>query len=1210
MLHELMKQRILILDGAMGTQIQKYKLSETDFRGSLFAGHKKDLKGYNDVLSLTRPDIIKQIHEEYLKAGADIIETNTFNATSVSAYQYQMQSHVREINTASARIAKKAASSFSTLSKPRYVAGSIGPTDKTASFSPDVSNPAFRAVTFDDLVCAYTEQISGLVEGGVDILLVETVFDTLNCKAALFAIQTLFEKTGTSLPVIVSATLDNGKIYSGQSLEAFLCSISHVQLLAAGLNCTLGAEQMGPHLEELSRMAPWFLSCHPNAGLPNALGGYDETPEHMATIMKQYAEKGLLNIAGGCCGTTPDFIREIAEALEGIPPRTPPRPSFYTRLCGTEILTLRPDSNFTNIGERTNVTGSKKFAKMILDGNYTSALQVAKQQVENGAQIIDINMDEAMLDSEKAMTHFLNLIASEPSIARVPVMIDSSKWHVIEAGLKCLQGKGIVNSLSLKEGEELFLERARLIRRYGAAVIVMAVDEQGQAETAARKIAISERAHSLLTEKIQFPPEDIIFDLNVFAVATGMKEHNHHAVHFIEAARTLKAKYPVSHISGGVSNLSFAFRGNETVRSAMHSVFLYHASKAGMDMGIVNPGQLFVYTSIPADLLQAVEDVILNRSSEATEKLSVLAASFQSSGPQKENKGKEWRTLPVDERLIHSLIKGEDQFIESDVEEARLKYPTPMEIIEGPLMKGMNEVGKLFGEGKMFLPQVIKTARVMKKAVEYLSPFIRKNQKDAASSPRIVLATVKGDVHDIGKNIVSVVLACNHFEIIDAGIMTPCETILNTAREKKADMIGLSGLITPSLDEMVHVAKEMEREGFHIPLLIGGATTSSVHTAVKIAPQYSGICIHVSDATQCVNIASSLSQTESRKKLEEKIQKEYRQIREKHMKIQESLSLLPLESANKNAFRFDWKSYPIPVPSLKGIHVFSDIKMEEIIPFIDWTPFFHAWEMDGKYPEILKNPQAKKVFDDAQALLNQIISNKHIIARAVTGLFPANSTGGDIAVYPDESRSKTAAVFHFLRQQFKRPDKEPNWCLADFIAPIESGKIDYIGAFTVTCGIGLEIYRQKLREKNDEYTRILAQILADRLAEALAEQMHERVRKTFWRYAPDETLGPEDIFTEKYRGIRPAFGYPACPDHTEKRTLFDLLQTEKNIGVTLTENFAMNPASSVSGLYFSHPNSRYFGIGKLGKDQIRDYASRKNMDVQTAERWLSPYLGY
>ena len=1219
-LSDLLTRRILILDGAMGTMIQSYRLQEADYRGERFHDWPSDLKGNNDLLVLTQPAIIREIHAAYLDAGADIIETNTFNSTSVSMRDYGMESLVPELNRAAARLAREVADAYSTPDRPRFVAGILGPTNRTASLSPDVNNPGFRNIHFDELVTAYAEATQALVEGGVDILLVETIFDTLNAKAALFAIQRFFDDSGIRLPVMISGTITDasGRTLSGQTTEAFWNSLSHVRPLSFGLNCALGATQLRPYIAELARIADTCVSAHPNAGLPNAFGEYDETPAQMAAVIREFAESGFLNIVGGCCGTTPAHIRAIAEAVKDLPPRPIPTIEPRCRLAGLEPLNIGPDSLFVNVGERTNVTGSAVFKRLIKAGDYTTALDIARQQVENGAQIIDINMDEGMLDSKQAMVTFLNLIAAEPDISRVPVMIDSSKWEILEAALKCIQGKPVVNSISMKEGKAEFIRQARLIRRYGAAAIVMAFDEQGQADTEARKFAICQRAYRILTVRVGFPPQDIIFDPNIFAVATGIAEHNNYAVDFIEATRRIKAELPHALVSGGVSNVSFSFRGNNPVREAIHSVFLYHAIRAGMTMGIVNAGQLAIYEEIPLELRERVEDVILNRRPDATERLLDIAPQYQagetSAAPEKEQ---EWRSWPVAKRLEHALIKGIDEFIEADTEEARQQFDRPLQVIEGPLMDGMNVVGDLFGAGKMFLPQVVKSARVMKKSVAYLIPFIEAEQADGQrrSNGRIVLATVKGDVHDIGKNIVGVVLQCNNFEVVDLGVMTPAQKILDAAREQQADMIGLSGLITPSLDEMVNVAREMSRQGFTVPLLIGGATTSGMHTAVKIDPQYPGPVIYVKDASRAVGVAQNLVSVETKADYVAKTKADYAQKREQHANRRQREPLLPLAQVRANRPVLDWSAYAPPKPAFLGIRAFDAYPLAELVECMDWTPFFHAWELRGRYPVIFDDPEqgehARHLFADAQAMLDQIITERWLTARAVIGFFPANRIGDDdIALYADESRSQVLMTLHHLRQQGPKPAGKPHYCLADWIAPHETGVADYLGAFAVTAGIGIDERVAEFERVHDDYRAILLKALADRLAEAFAERLHERVRREFWGYAADETLSNEDLIAENYRGIRPAPGYPACPDHTEKGLLWRLLDVDRTAGIHLTEHFAMTPTAAVSGWYFSHPEARYFGVGRLERDQVADYARRKGWTVAEAEKWLAPNLGY
>lgn len=1221
-----LEKRILIIDGAMGTMIQQYKLEEKDYRGERFKDFEHDLKGNNDLLSITQPHVIEAIHKAYLEAGADIIETNTFNANAISLMDYRMVELAYEMNYESARIARKAVEEFTAKdpSRPRFVAGAFGPTNRTASMSPDVNDPGYRAVTYDDLVNAYYEQAKGLMDGGADLFLVETIFDTLNAKAALFAIQQLFEDTGKKLPVMISGTITDasGRMLSGQTVEAFLNSVSHVDLLSIGLNCALGAKDMRPYIEELSQKAPFYISAYPNAGLPNQFGEYDETPEHMCTLVHDFIDSGFVNIVGGCCGTTPDHIKHIAHAAKSGKPRKRPDIEPYLRLSGLEPVTLRPDSNFMNVGERTNITGSRKFAKLIIDGNYEEALAIARDQVEGGAQVIDVNMDEGMIDSEAVMVRFLNLVASEPDIAKLPIMIDSSKFHVIEAGLKCTQGKSIVNSISLKEGEEVFRQQARKIRKYGAAVIVMAFDEKGQADTLERRIEICERAYSILTKEVGFPPQDIIFDPNIFPVATGMEEHRLNALDFFNATKWIKENLPLAKVSGGVSNVSFSFRGNDVVREAIHSAFLYHAIKAGMDMGIVNPGMLQVYDEVPKELMERVEDVLLNRRDDATERLVTYAETIKGAG-KKVEKDEEWRRGAVEERLTHSLVKGIVDYIETDVEEARQKFPRALDVIEGPLMDGMNVVGDLFGSGKMFLPQVVKSARVMKKAVAYLLPYLEAEKKAGESgrtAGKVLLATVKGDVHDIGKNIVSVVLACNNFEIVDLGVMVPCEKILETAKKENVDVIGLSGLITPSLDEMVHVASEMEREGFKIPLLIGGATTSKVHTAVKIAPKYSQPVVHVNDASRSVPVVQSLISDEMKADLVNKVKEEYEKLRELNKNAQSQNKFISLAEARANKLQIDWEQHKIIYngdfkPSFIGNKVFEDYPIEEIAQYIDWTPFFHSWELKGSYPKIFNDPdrgtEAKKLFDDAQKMLRKIIDEKWLVAKGVVGIYPANAVNDDdIEVYEDEQRDRVKMKFHTLRQQTKKPAGQANLALADFIAPKQSGVRDYVGGFAVTAGAGIEKQLEIFAKDHDDYNSIMLKALADRLAEAFAELMHLRVRKELWGYAKNENYSNEQLIKEEYQGIRPAPGYPACPDHTEKLLLWQLLDVEKSAGIVLTESMAMYPTAAVSGLYFAHPRSQYFGLGKITKEQLEDYAKRKGMTIEVAERWLQPNLSY
>jgi 5-methyltetrahydrofolate--homocysteine methyltransferase len=1218
LLRQLLAQRILVLDGAMGTMIQRYKLQEADYRGERFKDWASDLKGNNDLLTLTQPKIIRDIHAAYLDAGADILETNTFNATSIAMADYGMEALVYELNLKAAKLARQAADEFEarTPNKPRFVAGVLGPTTRSACTVVDVNDPGYRGTTFDQLVVAYTEAIRGLVDGGADILLVETIFDTLNAKAALFAIESFFEQYKFHLPVMISGTIIDaaGRTLSGQNVEAFLNSLRHGKALSIGFNCALGPDKLRQHIEELSNKAEAFISTHPNAGLPNQFGEYDLTPEDMAAEIGTWAAAGYLNIIGGCCGTSPAHISAIAHAVSPYAPRKIPSLEPQMRLSGLEPFHISKDSLFVNVGERTNVTGSKLFARLILNGDYDEALAVARTQVEAGAQIIDINMDEAMLDSEAAMVKFLNLIASEPDISKVPVMIDSSKWTVIEAGLKCIQGKGIVNSISMKEGEAEFIERAMLCRRYGAAAVVMAFDETGQADTYQRKIDICARSYKILTEQVGFPPEDIIFDPNIFAVATGIEEHNNYAVDFIEATRWIKQNLPYAKVSGGVSNVSFSFRGNDPVREAIHSAFLYHAIAAGMDMGIVNAGQLGVYAEIPKDLLERVEDVLLNRRPDSTERLVEFAGRFK--GQTKEQvEDLSWRDAPVAQRLSHALVKGITTYIIEDTEEARLSVERPIHVIEGPLMDGMNVVGDLFGEGKMFLPQVVKSARVMKQAVAHLVPYIEEEKlrsgEVAQAKGKIIMATVKGDVHDIGKNIVGVVLQCNNYDVVDLGVMVPAAKILQIAIDEKADIIGLSGLITPSLEEMAHVAKEMERLGFKIPLLIGGATTSLAHTSVKIEPNYSGVTVHVKDASRAVGVCTSLLSPELRDEYARKVREDYAQVRERHKNKQSNIKQLTLTQARANALKTDWATYVPPKPNFLGVKALSNYPLEEIAKRIDWTPFFAAWELHGKFPKILDDAvvgvEASKLYQDAQGMLAGIIAQKWLTANGVIGLFPANRVDDDIEIYTDESRTKIAMIYHSLRQQAEKPPGRPNLALADFIAP--KGTPDYIGGFAVTAGINIDARVAAYEKNHDDYNAIMLKALADRLAEAFAELLHEHVRREFWGYAADETLSNEDMIGEKYRGIRPAPGYPACPEHSEKGPLFELLQATGNAGMTLTESFAMLPTAAVSGFYFSHPESNYFAVGKIGRDQLEDYARRKTWDIETAERWLAPNLG-
>jgi len=1217
-IREELEKRILIIDGAMGTMIQRYILTEEDFRGERFKDHPCDVKGNNDLLNITRPDIIKAIHTEYLKAGTDIIETNTFSTQRISLADYKMEELDYEMSFEGAKIAKEAVNEFMAANPDRkcFVAGAVGPTNRTLSISPDVNDPGFRALTFDELVGAYYQQIRGLVDGGSDLLLIETIFDTLNAKAAIFAIKQYEDIIGRKIEIMISGTITDasGRTLSGQTVEAFLNSVVHAKPLSIGFNCALGAKDMRPHIEELSAKAGCYVSAYPNAGLPNEFGAYDEMPDETATLVEDFIEHGFVNIVGGCCGTTPDHIGAIAAKAKNITPRKIPVIERYMRLSGLEPVTITPESMFVNIGERTNITGSPKFSKLILSGDYEAALAVARQQVEGGAQVIDVNMDEGMLDSEAAMTKFLNLIASEPDISKLPIMVDSSKWTVIENGLKCLQGKGIVNSISLKEGEDKFRESARKIMNYGAAVVVMAFDEHGQADNFERRKEICKRSYDILVDEIGFPAEDIIFDPNILTVATGLEEHNNYAVDFINAARWIKENLPYAKVSGGVSNISFSFRGNNTVREAMHSAFLYHAIKAGLDMGIVNAGMLEVYEAIPAELMERVEDVLLNRRDDATERLVDFAEKVKTKGKELV-KNEEWRKESVESRLSHSLVKGIIEYLDDDVEEARQQYARPIHVIEGPLMDGMNIVGDLFGAGKMFLPQVVKSARVMKKAVAYLLPFIEQEKLDnpdgdqSSSAGRVLMATVKGDVHDIGKNIVGVVLACNNFEIIDMGVMVPAQEIIKKAKEVNADIIGLSGLITPSLDEMVHFAKEMEREGFTIPLLIGGATTSRIHAAVKVAPNYSGPAIHVLDASRSVTVCSTLMNSETRGAYIANIRQEYDKAREAHLNKRSDKRFKTLEEIRTDKFQIDLEQVA-PAPAFTGTKTFDDYPLEELVPYIDWTPFFHTWELRGSYPKIFNDKsvgdEAKKLFDDAQVLLKKIVDKKLLTAKAVIGFWPANAVGDDILL---EAEGKPVTI-HTLRQQAEKVAGQPYYALSDFVAPLESGIQDYFGGFAVTTGIGCDEMVAEFEANYDDYNSIMAKALADRLAEAFAERMHELVRKEYWGYAQDEQLSSEDLIKEEYSGIRPAPGYPACPDHTEKETLFNLLGAEEKIGLKLTESFAMYPTAAVSGFYFAHPQSRYFGLGKITKDQVEEYAVRKNMTLEDTERWLSPNLAY
>ncbi len=1227
-LMEAARERILVLDGAMGTQIQGLGFNEDHFRGDRFLSCACHQQGNNDLLILTQPAAIEEIHFKYAIAGADIVETNTFSSTTIAQADYGMEDMVYELNRDGARLAKRAVRRAEEIDgKPRFVAGALGPTNRTASISPDVNNPGYRAVTFDDLRIAYAEQLRGLIDGGADIILIETIFDTLNAKAAIFACFEVFEEKGVDLPIMISGTITDlsGRTLSGQTPTAFWHSVRHAKPFTIGLNCALGATAMRPHLAELSEAADTLICAYPNAGLPNAFGQYDESPEYMASQVEGFAREGLVNIVGGCCGSTPEHIKAIAEAVAKHKPREIPERPPLMRLSGLEPFTLTKDIPFVNVGERTNVTGSAKFRKLITAGDYASALDVARDQVENGAQIIDINMDEGLIDSKQAMIEYLNLIAAEPDISRVPVMIDSSKWEVIEAGLKCVQGKPLVNSISLKEGEEAFLHHAKLVRAYGAAVVVMAFDEQGQADTKARKVEICARAYKLLTEKAGLAPEDIVFDPNIFAVATGIEEHNNYGVDFIEATREIIANLPHVHVSGGVSNLSFSFRGNEPVREAMHAVFLYHAIQAGMDMGIVNAGQLAVYETIDPDLREACEDVVLNRTPEATERMLEIAERYKgAAGKEAKEKDLKWREWPVEKRLEHALVNGITEYIEADTEEARQAAERPLHVIEGPLMAGMNVVGDLFGSGKMFLPQVVKSARVMKQAVAVLLPYMEAEKAANAANGitgeretagKILMATVKGDVHDIGKNIVGVVLACNNYEIIDLGVMVPAAKILETAKAEKVDIIGLSGLITPSLDEMVHMAAEMEREGFDIPLLIGGATTSRVHTAVKIHPRYNkGQAVYVTDASRAVGVVSSLLSAEMKPAYVENVRAEYRKVAEAHEKAEAAKKRTSLAAARANAHRIDWTGYTPPKPTFTGTKTFETWDLAELARYIDWTPFFQTWELKGRYPDILNDEKqgeaARQLYADAQAMLKKIIDEKWFAPRAVIGFWPANTVGDDIRLFTDETRNSELATLFTLRQQLAKREGRANVALADFVAPADSGKPDYIGGFVVTAGIEEVAIAERFERANDDYSSIMVKALADRFAEAFAERMHEKVRKEFWAYASDETYAPEDLIGEPYQGIRPAPGYPAQPDHTEKVTLFRLLDAEKTTGVTLTESYAMWPGSSVSGLYLSHPESYYFGVAKVERDQVEDYAARKGMSVGEVERWLGPVLNY
>jgi 5-methyltetrahydrofolate--homocysteine methyltransferase len=1222
-LYEQLDRRIVVIDGAMGTMLQSHDLSEEQFRGERFAEHPSDLKGNNDLLNLTQPDLVRSIHRQYLDAGADITETNTFNATTVSQADYDTQEHVYEINRVGAELAREACEQFaSDAGRPAWVAGVLGPTNRTASMSPDVNRPGFRNISFDDLAQAYGEAARGLIEGGADLLLVETIFDTLNAKAALFAILSLEEELGRQIPLMISGTITDasGRTLSGQTVEAFWYSVQHARPLSVGLNCALGAEQLRPHVQALARVAPARVSAHPNAGLPNELGQYEQTPARMAELLRGFAEEGLLNLVGGCCGTTPEHIQAIAEAVRDVEPRPIPELERKTRLSGLEPCVIGPESNFVNVGERTNVAGSARFRKLIKKEEYETAMEVARQQVAGGAQIIDVNMDEGLLDSEVAMREFLNLIASDPDICRVPVMVDSSKWSVIESGLKCVQGKPVINSLSMKEGEEPFLEQARLARKYGAAVIVMAFDEEGQADNLERRKTICERAYRLLTETLDFPPEDVIFDPNIFAVATGIAEHNNYGVDYIEACRWIKENLPHAKVSGGVSNLSFSFRGNELVREAMHSVFLYHAVHAGMDMGIVNAGQLAIYDDLPEELRDTVEDVILNRREDGTDRLLELAQTVKGKG-QRAQQDTAWREEPVAKRLEHALVKGIVDYAVDDAEEARQELGSALSVIEGPLMDGMNVVGDLFGAGKMFLPQVVRSARVMKTAVGHLFPYVEEETKAAGGSQsagKILLATVKGDVHDIGKNIVGVVLQCNGYEVIDLGVMVPADKILETARQENVDAIGLSGLITPSLDEMVHVAKEMKRADFNVPLLIGGATTSKLHTAVKIDPEYEQPVVHVLDASRSVGVCSKLLSQAQKDGFVKEVTTEYADLRERRAG-KGGVQLVPLDEARAGVNGVGWESYDPPQPTWLETRVFDDYPLDEVAERIDWSPFFHAWDMKGRFPKILEDPEkgeeARTLYEDAQKMLRRIVDEKLLTARGVVGFWPANAVGDDVELYPQQNGSvepsdeEVVARLHFLRQQHHKPSSgRSNRCLADYVLPKHEGQRDYIGLFVVSAGFGADELAAEYEARHDDYSSIMVKALADRLAEAMAERMHERVRREFWAYAQGESLSNDELIAEKYQGIRPAPGYPACPDHSEKMTVFSLLKAEERIGARLTESCAMIPPSTVSGYYFAHPDSRYFGVGRIGRDQLEEYARRKNMPLEEAERWLQPLL--
>ena len=1246
---QLLQQRILILDGAMGTMIQRHKLEEADYRGERYADYHLDIKGNNDLLSITQATLIQDIYESYLEAGADIIETNTFNATKVSMADYEMEAVAYELNVEGAKLARAAADKYSTADKPRFVAGVLGPTSKTCSMSPDVNDPGFRAISFDDLVLDYSASTRGLIEGGADIILIETIFDTLNAKAAIFAVETVFEEDNIKLPVMISGTITDasGRTLSGQTTEAFYNSLKHAKPLSIGLNCALGPDLLRQYLQELSRISNTFVSAHPNAGLPNEFGEYDLEPEDMAVHISEWANSGFLNIIGGCCGSSPEHIKAIANVVADAKPRQIPDIPVECRLSGLEPFNIGADSLFVNVGERTNVTGSARFKRLIKDGDYDTALEVAKEQVENGAQIIDINMDEGMLESKEAMVRFLNLIAAEPDIARVPIMVDSSKWDIIEAGLKCIQGKAVVNSISLKEGEENFLHQAKLIKRYGAATVVMAFDEQGQADTYERKVEICTRAYKVLVEKADFPPEDIIFDPNIFAIATGIEEHNNYGLDFIQATKAIKDHLPHAMVSGGVSNVSFSFRGNNPVREAIHSVFLYHAIKNGMDMGIVNAGQLEVYDNLPDELRDVVEDVVLNKTPEATEKLLDIAPKYVGDGTQKESKQDlEWRTWPVEKRLEHALVKGIDAFVDEDTEEALNNLKRPIHVIEGPLMDGMNIVGDLFGAGKMFLPQVVKSARVMKKSVAWLEPFLlaEKSGNEVSSNGKILMATVKGDVHDIGKNIVGIVLQCNSYEVVDLGVMVPADKILQTAIDEECDIIGLSGLITPSLDEMVNVAKEMQRRDIQLPLMIGGATTSKIHTAVKIDPQFDGPIVYVPDASRAVGVAGKLISKESKAAFHKEMKDEYDAMRVNRAANQRVKKTATLEQARANKVKIDWDNYQPPKPAIFNGHIvhplikgeyrleqssnggvilqFDDYPLDDLVETFDWMPFFRSWELAGRYPDILTDEvvgeAATKLLADAKQMLNTLIDEKWLTAKAVLGFFPAKSDGvDDIGLYSADTDglsntndSEPHTVLHHVRQQMDRNNQNANFCLSDFVAPKDSEKQDWLGSFAVCAGFGVEERVKQYQAEHDDYNAILLEALADRFAEALAEKMHELTRKVLWGYSVDESLTNEEIIKEKYQGIRPAPGYPACPEHSEKGTLWQLLDPEKRIGLSITESYAMWPSAAVSGFYFSHPESRYFGTGKINRDQVEDYAKRKGWSMDTAEQWLGPVLSY